>query len=593
MTMRAKSWGSDELNDEPVRAVAGDPYEAAAQMFEATSIPISAFYDDPVGFMDEFVIWPAPPPGQDPGLTDYQRECMGELVTQKRIAVRGPHGLGKTASNALLVIWFAITRDDAGVDWKAITTAGAWRQLEFYLWPEIRKWAGCLDWAKLGMRPWKFKRELMTLSLKLKHGEGFAVASSDHEKIEGAHADSVLFIFDESKAIRAEVFNAAEGAFSAAGGKDDGDTSIDATQPGGPAAEMYEAAREEGRALEALVVATSTPGEPSGTFYDIHTQKPGYEDWWTRHVTLDEVVAAKRVSPAWARQRALQWGEESALYANRVLGEFHSSAADSVIPLAWVEAAVERWYTWSKQGRRKRSKTRVLGVDVALGGADMTAIAIRRGVVCEKVERLNTADTIKAAAQVSIRMDGADEAVVDTIGVGAGVVDQLRLLGTNVRTFIANAKSFRRDRTGDREFVNRRAEIWWLMRERLDPAFDPEICLPDDPLLIAELTAPKWKEVGGGKIQVEAKEDIKKRLGGRSTDSADAVLQTWASPESIDDGLVDVGATVGTAERYSDMSDVERFMSRGGDTSPKSTEGGALPFGSTTDASFFAWEQEL
>lgn len=585
--MRAKSWGSDELNDEPVRVVAGDPYEAAAQMFEAASIPISAFYDDPVGFMDEFVIWPAPPPGQDPGLTDYQRECMGKLVDEKRIAVRGPHGLGKTASNALLVIWFAITRDDAGVDWKAITTAGAWRQLEFYLWPEIRKWAGCLDWAKLGMRPWKFKRELMTLSLKLKHGEGFAVASSDHEKIEGAHADSVLFIFDESKAIRAEVFNAAEGAFSAAGGKDE--VPADVEPVGGDGASLA----ESGRALEALVVATSTPGEPSGTFYDIHTHKPGYEDWWTRHVTLDEVVAAKRVSPAWAKQRALQWGEESALYANRVLGEFHSSAADSVIPLAWAEAAVERWYIWSKQGRRKRSRTRVLGVDVALGGADMTAIATRRGVVCEKVERLNTADTIKAAAQVSIRMDGNDESVVDTIGVGAGVVDQLRLLGVTVRTFIANAKSYRRDRTGDREFVNRRAEIWWLMRERLDPAFNPEICLPDDALLIAELTAPRWKEVGGGKIQVEAKEDIKKRLGGRSTDTADAVLQTWASPESVDDGLSEETVSVGVAERFSDLSDVERFMSGGGDISPKATTNGAIPFGSTVDDSFYAWEQEL
>jgi hypothetical protein len=66
----------------------------------------------------------------------------------------------------------------------------------------------------------------------------------------------------------------------------------------------------------------------------VHKRAPGLEDWHVRHVTLEEAVAAGRISPDWAEQRARQWGRDSALYANRVLGEFHASDEDSVIPLA-------------------------------------------------------------------------------------------------------------------------------------------------------------------------------------------------------------------------------------------------------------------
>jgi hypothetical protein len=63
---------------------------------------------------------------------------VAALVKHHRVAARGPHGLGKTTLASWVVIWFALTRD--GDDWKVITTASAWRQLEKFLWPEIHKW---------------------------------------------------------------------------------------------------------------------------------------------------------------------------------------------------------------------------------------------------------------------------------------------------------------------------------------------------------------------------------------------------------------------------------------------------------------------
>jgi len=236
------------------------------------------FYDDPVGFADACIKWPV---GQR--LTAYQREILAAVPKRKRVAVRGPHGLGKSMAAAILVLWFATTREASGIDWKVASTAGAWRQLERYLWPEIIKWARRLDWAAVGCEPWNERTELLSLNIKLKHGQAFAVASDNYALIEGAHADSILYLLDESKSIIPAIFDAAEGAFAGAGA---------------------------GSGLEAFAFAASTPGEPVGRFFDIHARKPGFEDWWTRHVTVDESIAAGRISQDWVDQRRKQWGKD-------------------------------------------------------------------------------------------------------------------------------------------------------------------------------------------------------------------------------------------------------------------------------------------
>jgi hypothetical protein len=211
------------------------------------------------------------------------------------------------------------------------------------------------------------RTELLSLNLKLRHGAAFAVASDQPSLIEGVHADSVLYVFDESKSISADLFDAAEGAFSAA--------------------------RADGLP-EAFAIAQSTPGEPAGRFYEIHKRQPGLEDWWVRHVTLDEAIAAGRVAADWAARRARQWGPGSALYHNRVLGDFASSDEDGVIPLAWVEAAVDRWRAWDEHGRPDGGSPRVVGVDVARSGADQTVLALRAGWVVEELRHTHREDTM-------------------------------------------------------------------------------------------------------------------------------------------------------------------------------------------------------
>lgn len=85
-------------------------------------------------------------------------------------------------------------------------------------------------------------------------------------------------------------------------------------------------------------------------------------------------------------------------------------------------------------------------------------------------------------------------------------------------------------RTRDRQygFYNKRSQALWQFREALDPAQDggSPIALPDDPILIADLTAPRF-EVGSRGIKVETKEDVVKRIG-RSPDRGDAVVMCWS-----------------------------------------------------------------
>lgn len=115
-------------------------------------------------------------------------------------------------------------------------------------------------------------------------------------------------------------------------------------------------------------------------------------------------------------------------------------------------------------------------------------------------------------------------AVVDSVGVGAGVVSRLRELGRRVVAFSAGEATDVRDRSGELGFVNVRSAAWWGLRERLHPETGDGLALPDDDRLIGDLTAPRWTTTSAGKIAVESKETLRKpeRLG-RSTDAADAV----------------------------------------------------------------------
>lgn len=460
---------------------------------------VSVYYDDPVGFIRDCVKFRPMKDGTPGGLAPYQAEIIGDLPRRKRIAVRGPRGLGKSTTASLVVLWFAITREAAGVDWKIATTAGSWSQLTSYLWKEIGKWSMALDWDKIGRKPFSSHTELKKTELELRWGLAFAASPDKPATIEGLHATAVLILLDEAKIISPDLFNSIEGALSGVGEDSD---------------------------LEGYVLAISTPGEPAGRFYDIHCRKKGLEAWHVRHVTLEEAIAAKRMTRRWVEDMRLLWGENSALFQNHVMGEFHADDEDAVIPLRWVEAAHERWRQWEEAGKPDTEGMKTVGVDVARSGKDRSVAAIRNGDVITRLESWAKADTMVTTGRVVgiMNTEPGTTAVVDVIGIGAGVYDRLREQGLKADPFHAGMKTGRRDKTHQFGFFDVRSAAWWGLREALEMP-GAKLALPPDDALDGDLTALHYKHTSDGKIRVESKDEVRKRIG-RSTDHGDAVIQS-------------------------------------------------------------------
>lgn len=193
-----------------------------------------------------------------------------------------------------------------------------------------------------------------------------------------------------------------------------------------------------------------------------------------------------------------------------------------VIPTEWVLRAQERW-----EHVRRDTPLTALGVDVARGGGDQTVLSRRYDNWFDELEKhpgSSTPDGGRVAQLVIAALAGHPNVrpVVDVIGIGASVYDTLVSHGVPAVGLNVSEASEARDKSSRLGFVNKRAELYWKLREALDPESGEDIALPPDRELRADLCAPKWKLMARG-IQIESKEDIIKRIG-RSPDCADAVV---------------------------------------------------------------------
>lgn len=442
------------------------------------------------------------------GLTFYQDDILGNFDDYDRQAVRGPRGLGKTTMGSILLLGWALTND--GGDWKVATTASAWLQLEEYFWPEVHKWSAKLDWEKIGREAFNPIRELMKMKLVGQHNSrAFAVSPEESQRIEGLHANQLLIEFDEAKIIPEATWDSLEGATTNA-----------------------ESANEVNK-----IFAISTPGEPAGRFYDIHSKKPGYDDWHTVHITMEDAVSAGRMSQSWVDQRLLHWGSESALFKNQVLGEFAAHHENVIIPLAHVEAAMKRHDEWVAQVKAGASKGTVtsLALDISQGTTkgDKSIFTLVYNEVIAEIIEFYAIDPDVATMEIAGKAKGLIERYsvpmyIDIIGIGVGVYNRLREQNIKLAMpFVASHSPPPRlkDSSGEMEYKNMRAAMWFTGRDMLNPDNGFDVAIPRDSELTGELTRTRQKPIlSKGVLQVESKQDIRNRIK-RSTDKADSVLQ--------------------------------------------------------------------
>ena len=170
----------------------------------------------------------------------------------------------------------------------------------------------------------------------------------------------------------------------------------------------------------------------------------------------------------------------------------------------------------------------IVGVDPARFGDDKTAIAFRRGRQIFGLRRLAHLSVCEVANVVTniIKEHRPERIFLDVGGLGAGVYDILADRGFNN---IVRAVNFGERAIKPEIYVNRRAEMWDSVRQWLTSALPVSIVDAED--IREDLTAPKKEYDKLGRLQLEKKEDIKKRIG-RSTDIGDAVALTFAEPVS-------------------------------------------------------------
>jgi hypothetical protein len=214
-----------------------------------------------------------------------------------------------------------------------------------------------------------------------------------------------------------------------------------------------------------------------------------------------------------------------------LLGSWKAMLTDDayqVIPRAWIRAAMERWT--EEPPESEREKPLVVGCDVARGGDDQTINAPRRGRWFDRLHKhpgRSTPDGDSVVNLLRVLLAGGGRIHIDVIGVGAAAYDIARFdrgeqKALQISPINFAMKSNAVDQSGTLHFVNMRAECYWKFREYLDPKNGNEPMLPPDPELEADLCAPRWSMQTNG-IKIEAKEEIKKRIG-RSPDCADAVV---------------------------------------------------------------------
>jgi hypothetical protein len=226
------------------------------------------------------------------------------------------------------------------------------------------------------------------------------------------------------------------------------------------------------------------------------------------------------------------------LRSQMLRGDFLAGRSDPVwqlIPTEWIKAAMARWKPKDNKGPMS-----AVGLDVARGGLDKTSAARRHGNWFDElitVPGIATNDGPKGAAFVVGLIRNGAPVAVDAIGVGVSVLDFLRGLGILCVPVVGSEKSDSMDKTGNLRFRNKRAEMYWLLREALDPTAPDPIALPPDDELLADLCAVRYKVVQLGRfaaILIRDKDEIREVLG-RSPDKGDSVAQTFLSdiPEVV------------------------------------------------------------
>ncbi|MGW1463851.1 hypothetical protein ACWCPT_05785 [Streptomyces sp. NPDC002308] len=423
-----------------------------------------------------------------------QREILHAVRDHRRTAVRSGHGVGKSWTAALVACWWLDTHPPGTAF--VVSTAPTFSQVRAILWRYIRKHhrSGQLA-GRVNQTEWLIDDELV--------GYGRKPADTDEDGFQGIHARYVLVILDEACGIPEQLWTAADAL---------------ATGP------------------DCRILAIGNPDNPASHFRKVCTPGSGWHQmsisaYDSPNLTGEQVpadMAASLVSRVWVEEKATEWGVDNPIYRAKVLGEFSTDAPNQVVrqsDVATCRAAADR------RPPPEELEPIELGVDVG-GGGDETVIRERRGRRAGREWSAHTdrPEVIAPLILRAIRESGATAVKVDSIGIGFGVIGELRNAasrGEHTAHIVAVNVGERASEPD--KFLNLRAEIWWSLGRGLSESGGWDLAMMDNAdTTVAQLLEPRWDTDPKGRIRVEPKDEIRKRLG-RSPDNADALLLAYYS----------------------------------------------------------------
>lgn len=466
---------------------------------------ISEFYDDPLGFV--LFAFPWGEKGTDlehfKGPRRWQwdfLEWWGEEIKARGFDGVDPvdviqastvsgHGTGKSALTSWIILFIASTRPHS----KGVVTANTSDQLKTKTWGELGKW------LKLCSTGHWFSYSNSKGNMNLAHVDHAQTWRCDaqtcreenSESFAGLHAatSTPYYIFDEGSAVPDKIFEVSEGGL--------------------------------------------TDGEPMRFIFGNGTRNTGFfhktfhrlrHRFKNFHIDSRDVSGTnKELFAKWEED----YGEDSDFFKVRVRGMFPNSSSVQFIPGGLVLAAQGRHVKYSPHDPV------IIGVDVARFGDDQSVLQARIGRDAKTFppRKYHELDSIEVAQRVIELINDVarlikrpvDAVFVDgTGGYGGGVFDWLTRQKVNAIEIQFGGGA------SDKGYLNKRAEMWGLMKEWLvGGAIDEDSDLYDD------LTGVEYGfTLQKNQIQLEKKEDMKKR-GLSSPDVGDALALTFALPVAI------------------------------------------------------------
>jgi hypothetical protein len=417
---------------------------------------------------------------------------------RKRIAMKSCAGPGKTAVLAWAgwhrLLCFATLQEHPKGSAVSITSDN----LRDNLWAELSRWQ---NESPFLLQAFQWNKERV---IARDHPETFFLAAKGWSKmsdpdtigrtLSGMHSRFPFYLIDESGDIPPNMLRSAEQGLTSC---------------------------EDG-----LIITAGNTTSQIGMLYEVTTRQREHWDVISITADPDDQKRTPRVDIEWARQQIALYGRENPWVMAYVLGQFPPGSINALLSVDEVEASMKRnpvieAFDWAE----KR-----LGIDVARFGDDRTVIFPRQGICAFPPIVMRHARNSSVSVDIANRVMakkiewgsqvGGLEFFDDTVGWAHGAVDYLRASGHS-----PFAVQFDKPSVNPR-YANRRAEMWLTMTEWVKESG----CLPDLPELISELTAPTYF-FNNGKFQIEAKDQIKKRLG-KSPDLADALALTFATADA-------------------------------------------------------------